>query len=232
MCITCMLQYTSRTCACVCRQDRTNRERGAFTIEKLCICMSNRGLCAHALQKGPAKGAPLQASLPLWPEGACGAHLLRGAISHPRSSAGGHCPLMMRLTVSLSLHSATFCFPMLAPPPRSSRQGLLERRPAASAAAYRVAHARRGGSSALPQPHALPLPPGSGAAGGPAAVGGVRPQSAQACSWLLRWALLCSALLCWALLCSALLCAPPSDSRRLACAAAYRSAHDDRRGEA
>ena len=43
--------------------------------------MSNRGLCAHALQKGPAKGAPLQASLPLWPEGACGAHLLRGAIS-------------------------------------------------------------------------------------------------------------------------------------------------------
>ena len=203
----------------VCRQDRTNRE--VLTIEKLCICMSNRGLCAHALQKGP-KGAPLQASLPLWPEGACGAHLLRGAISHPRSSAGGHCPLMMRLTVSLSLHSATFCFPMLAPPPRSSRQGLLERRPAASAAAYRVAHARRGGSSALAQPHALPLPPGSGAPGGPAAVGGVRPQSAQACSWLLRWALLCSALLC----------APPSDSRRLACAAAYRSAHDDRRGEA
>ena len=206
----------------VCRQDRTNRD-GVLTIEKLCICMSNRGLCAHALQKGPAKGAPLQASLPLWPEGACGAHLLRSAISHPRSSAGGHCPLMMRLTVSLSLHSATFCFPMLAPAPRSSRQGLLERRRAASAAACRVAHeSRRGGSSAVPQPHALPLPPGSGAPGGPAAVGGVRPQSAQACSWLLRWALLCSALLC----------APPSDSRRLACAAAYRSAHDDRRGEA
>ena len=227
-----MLQYThiyastlksSRMRVHVCRQDRTNRERCVNHRETVHMHVQPRSLRTCAA-KGPKGSAPASLSTVVARGRLWGTpHLLRGAISHPRSSAGGHCPLMMRLTVSLSLHSATFCFPMLAPPPRSSRQGLLERRRAASAAACRVAHeSRRGGSSAVPQPHALPLPPGSGAPGGPAAVGGVRPQSAQACSWLLRWALLCSALLC----------APPSDSRRLACAAAYRSAHDDRRGEA
>eukprot|EP00964_Phaeocystis_antarctica_P087408 scaffold55459_cov60-Phaeocystis_antarctica.AAC.3 len=109
------------------------------------------------------------------------------------SSAGGHCPLMMRLTVSLSLHSATpgTCF---EPPSRSSRAGLLERRLAAHAAACRVAHElRRGASSDLPLPPALPPPPPPDAvAGRPAAVGGVRLQPGQACSWLLHCAPHCA----------------------------------------
>ena len=206
----------------MCRQDRTNRET-VRSPSRNCAYACPTAVSAHMrCKRGRQRERPCK---PLY---RCGqrapvGHTCFAAPSHLRSSAGGHCPLMMRLTVSLSLHSATCCFPMLAPPPRSSRHGLLERRRAASAAARRVAHeSRRGASSAVPLPHALPLPPGSGAPGGPAAVGGVRPQSGQACSWLLRWALLCSALLC----------APPSDSRRLACAAAYRSAHDDRRGEA
>ena len=174
----------------MCRQDRTNRET-VRSPSRNCAYACPTAVSAHMRCKRAQRERPCKPLYRCGQRAPVGAHLLRGAISHPRSSAGGHCPLMMRLTVSLSLHSATFCFPMLAPPPRSSRQGLLERRRAASAAACRVAHdARRDASSAVPLPHALPLalplPPGSGAPGGPAAVGGVRPQSAQACSWLLR----------------------------------------------
>ena len=106
-----------------CRQDiehnHTTRNGAVLTIRETVHTIwyaCPTAVSAHMrCAKGAGKGSAPASVSTLWPEGAtCRAHLLRGAISHPRSSAGGHWPLMMRLTVSLSLHSATFCFPMVA----------------------------------------------------------------------------------------------------------------------